>query len=1073
MAVVAIVATLLGFAGAAAQAAVPYGEVTVVARGIDRPLDVAFGADGNMWFTSTANSLIGRVTPAGAVTLFADATLHHPWAIAPGPDGNVWFTTGFGDADPGGVGRITPAGAITVFGAPGIAHPAGLTAGPDGNVWFVNSGAASVGRITPGGAVTTFPDGTIGGARSIVVGPDANLWFTNHDQNSIGRITTAGVVSSFTGLGISGPLDIASGPDGALWFTNETANTVQRMTTAGALSSPVLPAGMQPRGITSAPDGNLWLTDVAAGAVARLTPGGVVTSFPSAGIVDPLGITAGAGGALWFANRSGDGVGRTTTAGVTTLFGGTRIKQPTAIVQGPDGNLWFTNNGNRSIGQITPGGVVTQFTGTGIDAPTDIALGPDGNLWFTNYLGNTIGRITPAGVVSSFTGTGILNPIGITAGPGGALWFTNGNNSIGRITTGGAVANFSGPAINNPQRIAAGADGNLWFTNRGSSSIGRITPAGAITTFSDPSIASPQGIAPGPDGAMWFTNDVSSGSVGRITPSGVVSVIADAAFVRPQAIAPGPLGSMWVANGNHDLVQVTAAGAVLAHTTSGVDEPVAITPGPDGTMWFADRSGSAVGRVGATPLPPAAPTNVTGTPKQGAATISWTAPADDGGAPITGYTVTASDGHAACSTTGARSCTVEGLLGLQAYTFTVRATNVAGTGPPSAASAPVIPQAGSTFHPVVPTRILDSRTVNGGWSGALVAGAPRDLAVTSAAAGAPVPSGAAAVVMNVTVTQGSAPSLLTVWPAGADRPITSNLNFAAGQTTPNLVTVKLGVGGMASFANAIGAVHVIADVVGYYDAGQDTGGRFTGITPTRLLDSRTGTGNWGAPLVAGAPRDLLVRKPGNALGVPATATAIVANVTATGATAGSFLSVWPSGVDQPTASNLNFAAGETIPNLAIVKIGGNGAIRFANAVGAVDVIVDVLGYFDPTAGGRFYSITPTRILDDRVGTGLSGPWSANQSRSLPVAGVSGNRVPAGATGLVANVTATGGTAGSFVTVYPDGVAQPTSSNLNFGATQTIPNLVTVTLPANGKVAFYNQLGKVDLVADAVGYYAPQ
>ena len=79
-------------------------------------------------------------------------------------------------------------------------------------------------------------------------------------------------------------------------------------------------------------------------------------------------------------------------------------------------------------------------------------------------------------------------------------------------------------------------------------------------------------------------------------------------------------------------------------------------------------------------------------------------------------------------------------------------------------------------------------------------------------------------------------------------------------------------------------------------------------------------------------------------------------------------------------------------------------------------------------------------------------------------------MPAGATGLVADVTATNGTTGSFVTVFPDGVAKPNSSNLNFGPGQTIPNLVTVKLAANGKVDLYNELGYVDLVADAVGYY---
>lgn len=64
------------------------------------------------------------------------------------------------------------------------------------------------------------------------------------------------------------------------------------------------------------------------------------------------------------------------------------------------------------------------------------------------------------------------------------------------------------------------------------------------------------------------------------------------------------------------------------------------------------------------------------------------------------------------------------------------------------------------------------------------------------------------------------------------------------------------------------------------------------------------------------------------------------------------------------------------------------------------------------------------------------------------------------------------TADSFVTVYPHGVARPNSSNLNFAAGETIPNLVKVRVPANGNIDLANELGLVHLIADAVGYYAP-
>jgi hypothetical protein len=384
----------------------------------------------------------------------------------------------------------------------------------------------------------------------------------------------------------------------------------------------------------------------------------------------------------------------------------------------------------------------------------------------------------------------------------------------------------------------------------------------------------------------------------------------------------------------------------------------------------------------------------------------------------------------------------------------------------------VVPWDGSGYHAVTPERILDSRLPNKGFEGKVVSSSPRSLQVTGLGGPSDIPASATAVVMNVTVADASAESFLTVYPTGTSKPNASNLNFGAGQVIPNLVTVKLGTGGKVEIANAVGATHVIADVVGYYDDGTVAGDLFTGITPVRLLDSRTSTGGWSAPLASGSPRDLTVRQPGNGGGVPATATAVVANVTVTGGSAGSFVSVWPSGVARPGVSNLNFAPGQTIPNLVTVKIGANGAIRFANAVGSVDVIVDVVGYFDPTAGSRFHPINPNRILDTRSNKGLAGAQTAGQTRPLAVAGAAGTDVPAGATGLVANVTVADGSTESFVSVFPGNVARPDPfSNLNFGRSQVIPNLTAVGIAPNGTVNVYNHLGSTALIADAVGYYA--
>lgn len=393
-------------------------------------------------------------------------------------------------------------------------------------------------------------------------------------------------------------------------------------------------------------------------------------------------------------------------------------------------------------------------------------------------------------------------------------------------------------------------------------------------------------------------------------------------------------------------------------------------------------------------------------------------------------------------------------------TATTAITGLSACSPPVAAG----------FHPLTPSRILDSRGTNGGWNAPLPAGETRSLQVT----GRPpsnIPANASAVVMNVTVTGSTAGSFLKVWPSGTVSPNVSNLNFGPGQTIPNLVTVRLGAGGKVDVANNTGSAHVIADVVGYFDNGSGPGDRFNGIDPTRLLDSRGANGGWnGTPLVAGTPRNLQVRQPQRANGVPSTATAIIANVTVVGATQESFVRAWPTGEAEPGVSNLNFGAGQIIPNLVMIKIGTNGNIRLSNAAGSTHVVVDVVGYFDPSNGAKFFATNPTRVLDSRKPTGLSGPWSAGQSRNLAIAGAAGTGVPSGATGIIANFTVTDGTKQSLITVYPSGSGLPTSSNLNFTAGQVIPNLVAVRLPPNGNVSIYNDQGNVNVIADVVGYF---
>ena len=198
--------------------------------------------------------------------------------------------------------------------------------------------------------------------------------------------------------------------------------------------------------------------------------------------------------------------------------------------------------------------------------------------------------------------------------------------------------------------------------------------------------------------------------------------------------------------------------------------------------------------------------------------------------------------------------------------------------------------------------------------------------------------------------------------------------------------------------------------------------------------------------------------------------------TPTGPTATSYLTVFPMGASRPVASNLNFVAGQTVPNRVIVKVGTNagagtsGWVSIYNPQGSVHVVIDVGGWFtdgtDPSAtGSLFVGMTPIRVMDTRDGHGAVGPGA---TMTLMIAGQNG--VPSTATAVVMNVTVTGATTASYLTVFPDGATRPTASDLNYTIGLTVPNLVVVKVGTGGQVDFFNAVGITDVIVDVVGWY---
>jgi hypothetical protein len=178
-------------------------------------------------------------------------------------------------------------------------------------------------------------------------------------------------------------------------------------------------------------------------------------------------------------------------------------------------------------------------------------------------------------------------------------------------------------------------------------------------------------------------------------------------------------------------------------------------------------------------------------------------------------------------------------------------------------------------------------------------------------------------------------------------------------------------------------------------------------------------------------------------------------------------------------------AGETIANLSVVGVGGDlGSLRLATAVGSVEVVVDVVGWFGPGTGDRFHPVAPVRVLDTRVDPfDQDHSLGPGETRFVGVQlwdGTSGVD-PAAPTAVVANLTATDATTETFLRAYvPDPIwPMPTSSTLNLGARDTVANSLYVGVRSGvqyqgqpDSFVVYNHLGRVEVVVDIAGWFGP-
>jgi len=243
------------------------------------------------------------------------------------------------------------------------------------------------------------------------------------------------------------------------------------------------------------------------------------------------------------------------------------------------------------------------------------------------------------------------------------------------------------------------------------------------------------------------------------------------------------------------------------------------------------------------------------------------------------------------------------------------------------------------FYSLTPCRIVDTR--NGQDQGMLQAGVERDYTIPPNCG---IPSDAAAYSFNVTVLPAAGGlDYLTVWPEGESRPTVSTLNDKTGTVVANAAIVPAGSENATAFYAHSNASNLLVDVDGYFAAPGAGGLSLYPLTPCRVLDTRQ-VGN-GQPFVGdwNPPNgvDVLTSQ----CAPPGSAKGFVFNATVVPSGSMPYLTLWPHGEQQPTASTLNAYDGFITSNMAIVPT-NDGSID-AYAAGLTQLILDISGYFAP------------------------------------------------------------------------------------------------------------------------------
>lgn len=681
---------------------------------LNTPRGVAVDSAGNVYIADTGNNRIRKVDTRGVISTFAGTGVFN----FSGDDGAATAATFKG--------------------------PYGVAVDSAGNVFIADTANHRIRKVSVGGTVTTVAgNGTPGylgdnvAATSTRINvpravlPDGNggFYIADYTNNRIRRVNAEGTITTVAGNGLP-----SFGGDG------------------GAATS----AGLrQPSGLALDASGKLYIADstnyrirvVTAGVITTLAgtgtssfggDGGAATSAqlsaPSGVVVDSSG-TVYVGDLNNFRVRKISGGVISTFAGVgSRLYGGdggpalsAQFAVPDSIVRDSAGNTYISDASDNRIRKISPAGIVTTFAGTGVSgfsgdggpassaqvsSPLGMALDSVGQLYFADASNYRIRKIDTSGTITTVAGTGIHGfsgdggaatsaqisaANGVLVDPQGNLYIADtANRRIRTVDTAGTITTFAGSGVSGithsasaasaqfsqPVALAIDSAGSLYVADAGNHLVQKIT-AGMVSTVAG-------------SGVGGFSGDGGAATAALLdTPLSVFVDATDQLYISDA-------GNQRIRKVDSHGVITTAAGTGQASFGGDGGPPTSAQLnnlrgvglyGPEGFL-IADAGNRRV-RLVTFFDPPGAPTSVTATAGNATATVSFAAPATNGGSAITGYTVVSSPAGGVDSNAGSTglSHAITGLTNGVSYTFTVVASNLAGPGAASSPSNSVVPNA--------------------------------------------------------------------------------------------------------------------------------------------------------------------------------------------------------------------------------------------------------------------------------------------------------------------------------------------------------------------------------------------